>query len=111
MSKTSEILSPSVDVQASRPRTEVSLTRVGVRGVQKVITVNGRARQAAMETLRRGRQQVLSFLLRHGRIYSGGGHWTRKHRLWLAAQHFDHPARQIAFEELVAGCRGSASAP
>jgi len=49
MSKTSEIVSPSVDVQASRPRTEVSLTRVGVRGIQKVITVNGRrrARQAA----------------------------------------------------------------
>jgi transposase len=60
-----------------------------------------RARQAAMEALRRARQQVLSFLLRHGRIYSGGGHWTRKHRLWLSAQRFDHPARQIAFEELV----------
>ncbi|MGH6800111.1 MAG: IS110 family transposase [Methylocella sp.] len=60
-----------------------------------------RARQATMEALRRARQQVLSFLLRHGRIYSGGGHWTRKHRLWLAAQRFDHPARQIAFEELV----------
>ena len=41
MSKTSEILSPSVDVQASRPRTEVSLTRVGVRGIEKVINVNG----------------------------------------------------------------------
>jgi GTP cyclohydrolase IV len=41
MSETSEILSPSVDVQASRPRTEVSLTRVGVRGIEKVIRVNG----------------------------------------------------------------------
>ncbi len=60
-----------------------------------------RARQATMEGLRRARQQVLSFLLRHGRIYSGGGHWTRTHRLWLAAQRFGHPARQIAFEELV----------
>jgi transposase len=60
-----------------------------------------RARQAAMEGLRRARQQVLSFLLRHGRSYSAGGHWTRKHRLWLAAQCFAHPARQIAFEELV----------
>src|SRR5262245_23873783 len=30
----------SRDVQASRPATEVSLTRVGVRGVQKVIHVN-----------------------------------------------------------------------
>jgi transposase len=60
-----------------------------------------RARQAAMEALRRARQQVLSFLLRHGRVYSDGGHWTRKHRLWLSAQRFDHPARQIAFGELV----------
>ena len=41
MSETSELLSPGVDVQASRPRTEVSLTRVGVRGVEKVIKVNG----------------------------------------------------------------------
>jgi len=60
-----------------------------------------RARQAAMEALRRARQQVLSFLLRHGRVYSDGKHWTGKHRLWLAAQRFEHPARQIAFEELV----------
>lgn len=60
-----------------------------------------RARQAAMETLRRARQQVVSFLLRHGHVYSNGGHWTRKHRLWLSAQRFGHPARQIAFEELV----------
>jgi len=43
---------------------------------------------------------VSGFLLRHGRIYAEGKHWTRKHRLWLAAQRFEHPARQIAFEEL-----------
>jgi transposase len=61
----------------------------------------GRARQAAMESLRRARQQVLSFLLRHGRTYADGKTWTRKHRLWLAGQRFEHPARQIAFEELV----------
>ena len=30
-----------------------------------------------------------------------GKHWTRKHRFWLAAQRFEHPAPQIAFEELV----------
>jgi transposase len=60
-----------------------------------------RARQAAMETLRRARQQVASFLLRHGRVYVDGAHWTKKHRLWLAAQRFEHPARQIAFEESV----------
>ena len=59
-----------------------------------------RARQAAVEALRRARQQVLSFLLRQGRVYSGGENWTKKHRLWLATQRFEHPARQIAFEEL-----------
>jgi GTP cyclohydrolase-4 len=41
MSDTSHALSPTIDVQASRPRTEVSLTRVGVRGIEKVIRVNG----------------------------------------------------------------------
>ena len=32
---------------------------------------------------------------------SDGKHWTGKHRLWHSAQRFDHPAQQIAFEELV----------
>ena len=58
-----------------------------------------RAREAAMEDLRRKRQQLLSFLLRHGRIYSGGGHWTLAHRRWLARQAFDHHALQIVFQE------------
>ena len=35
------------DVQASRPVTEVSLTRVGVRGVEKVIRVDGPAKAGA----------------------------------------------------------------
>ncbi|MGH2954885.1 MAG: GTP cyclohydrolase MptA [Solirubrobacterales bacterium] len=35
------ISEPTPDVQASRPATAVSLTRVGVRGVQKVIQVGG----------------------------------------------------------------------
>jgi transposase len=56
-----------------------------------------RARQAAMDELRRKRQQLLSFLLRHSRIYTGGGHWT--HRRWLARQAFEHPAQQIVFQE------------
>lgn len=60
-----------------------------------------RTRQMAMQGLRRARQQVLGFLLRQARIYGDGNHWTRKHRRWLAAQRFDHPARQIAFEEMV----------
>jgi transposase len=60
-----------------------------------------RAREAAADDLRRKRQQLLSFLLRHSRIYSGGGHWTMAHRRWLAGQKFEHPAQQIAFQEAI----------
>lgn len=49
--------------------------------------------------LRRKRQQLLSFLLRCGRIYSGGGHWTLAHRRWLARQAFEHAAQQVVFQE------------
>src|SRR5580692_4829071 len=55
-----------------------------------------RAREAAADDLRRKRQQLLSFLLRHSRIYSGGGHWTLAHRRWLASQKFEHAEKQIA---------------
>ena len=60
-----------------------------------------RAREAASDDVRRKRQQLLSFLLRHGRIYDGGGHWTLAHRRWLARQAFEHTAQQIVFQEQV----------
>ena len=58
-----------------------------------------RARGAAAEDVRRKRQQLLSFLLRHGRIFTGRRHWTMAHRRWLAQQSFDHPAQQIVFQD------------
>jgi len=59
-----------------------------------------RAREAAWDDLRRKRQQLLSFLLRHGRIYTAGrDHWTLAHRRWLARQSFEHVAQQIVFQE------------
>jgi transposase len=60
-----------------------------------------RARTAAADDLRRKRQQLLSFLLRHGRVYSGSGHWRLAHRRWLAKQSFEHAAQQIVFQEAV----------
>ena len=60
-----------------------------------------RAREAAADDRRRKRQQLLSFLLRHGRVYSGSGHWTLAHRRWLARQSFVHPAQQIVFQEAI----------
>jgi len=60
-----------------------------------------RVRAIASEDLRKKRQQLLSFLLRHGRVFAGRKNWSRAHARWLAAQKFDHPAQQIAFQDLV----------
>ncbi len=73
-----------------------------------------RAGKPAADDLRRKRQQLLSFLLRHGRIYDGGGHWTLAHRRWLARQAFEHTAQQIVFQEkidAIDGCRSAAAPP
>ena len=60
-----------------------------------------RARETAMEDLRRKRQQVTSFLLRHGRSYAGRTTWSGRHRRWLAEQTFDHPEHQLVLQEAV----------
>ena len=71
-------------------------------GIHEAVRDLVRGRLAAAEDLRRKRQQLLSFLLRHGRIFTGGDHWTRAHRRWLADQSFEHPAQQIVFQDGVA---------
>lgn len=58
-----------------------------------------RARTDASMQLMRARQQLLAFLLRHGKTYSAGNHWTGKHRLWLARQTFEQPVHQIVFQD------------
>jgi transposase len=58
-----------------------------------------RARGAAADDLRRKRQQLLSFLLRHGHVFTSTRHWTLAHRRWLARQAFEHPAEQIVFQD------------
>src|SRR5215212_1105454 len=60
-----------------------------------------RTREAASWDLRRKRQQLLSFLLRHGRGFTGRRHWSRAHARWLAGQAFAHPAQQIVFQDQV----------
>jgi len=58
-----------------------------------------RARVDASMHLMRARQQLLAFLLRHGRIYDTGTYWTRRHRCWLAMQTFPHEAHQAVFQD------------
>jgi transposase len=60
-----------------------------------------RARVDASMHLMRARQQLLAFLFRHGRTYTTGKYWTRRHRSWLAGQTFELPAHQIVFQDYV----------
>jgi transposase len=68
-----------------------------------------RARVDASMHLMRARQQLLAFLLRHGRSYPTGKHWTQRHRSWLAGQTFQEHAHGIVFQDylpLVEALRG-----
>ncbi|WP_373415025.1 IS110 family transposase [Ensifer aridi] len=56
-----------------------------------------RARQTSSYDVRKARQRIPSFLLRHGRSF-GAKSWTYRHRVWLSDQSFDHAAQQIAFQ-------------
>ncbi len=69
--------------------------------VHEAVRDLARAREAAAADLRKKRQQLLSFLLRHGRIFSGRKHWSLAHLRWLASQKFEHPAQQIVFQDAV----------
>lgn len=66
-----------------------------------------RARAAAVETLRVHRQQVSAFMLKHGRLYPRKTSWTMRYLRWLQEQRFDHPAHQIALQEMVEAVRVS----
>lgn len=64
-----------------------------------------RARTAAVEALRVHRQQVSAFMLKHGRTYHRKKGWTMRYLRWLQEQQFDHPAHQIALQEMVEAVR------
>jgi transposase len=66
-----------------------------------------RARIAAMEAVRRYRQQLQGFLLRHGRIYPGKTHWTKTHIDWIRRLKFEQAAHHYVIEENLTGIRDS----
>lgn len=79
------------------------LTKVWVPGrTHEAMRDLVRARMDASMQLMRCRQQLLAFLLRHGRPYeTGKSHWTLRHRRWLATQQFDEPAQTVVFQDYV----------
>ncbi len=66
-----------------------------------------RARIAAMEMVKKYRQHLNAFLLRHGRIYPGKTNWTKSHVHWIRALKFDHPAHHIVITEHLSGMQDS----
>ena len=61
-----------------------------------------RCRHGAKVDQVRARHQLLKFLLRRGRVYQGGSHWTQRHLAWLRSLRFDQPLDQEVFAEYVA---------
>lgn len=60
-----------------------------------------RARKQAMEAVKIAKQQLLSFLLRHGIRYPKPTYWTKNHWRWLnEMRKFPYPHQQLAFEEM-----------
>lgn len=64
-----------------------------------------RARAAAVETQRVHRQQISSFMLKHGRAFPRKTAWTMRYMRWLQQQKFEYPAHQIALQEMVDAVR------
>lgn len=60
-----------------------------------------RSRDDARHASRKAKQRLLSFLLRHGKTYTGKTNWSQPHFNWLAECKFEHPAQQIAFQEYI----------
>ena len=50
---------------------------------------------------RKARQQLLSFLLRHGHQYKGKRNWTKTFYNWLATVRFPYPAQQVTLQEYI----------
>tara|TARA_R110002020_G_scaffold394281_4_gene604353 strand:+ start:736 stop:1548 length:813 start_codon:yes stop_codon:yes gene_type:complete len=60
-----------------------------------------RAREGAHDALKKARQQLQAFLLRHGRIYKDRTPWTQVHSRWLARLAFSHPAHHVVLAEYI----------
>ncbi len=60
-----------------------------------------RTRDDCVNTLKRAKQQLGAFLLRHHVCYSGKSKWSKAYFNWLAAISMSHPAQQIALQEYI----------
>jgi transposase len=78
--------------------TGIALPEVEVEAMRDLI----RTREDCVRALRRWRQQLAAFLLRHQRIFPGRSAWTQKHREWLRGQRFSAEAHEVTFRHYLA---------
>jgi transposase len=60
-----------------------------------------RAREDAKSAVRKAKQQLGAFLLRHGHIYSGKSPWLKAHFNWISDIKMEHPYQQFTLQEYV----------
>ncbi|PWJ88227.1 transposase [Mesorhizobium loti] len=60
-----------------------------------------RAREAAVKDRTRKRQEIRSFLLRHGKIYPGLKAWGTRYLKWLHGLSFSYRSQQAVLQELI----------
>jgi len=58
-----------------------------------------RCREDANEDLRRVKQRLLKFMVRHGHIFTGKSNWTLKHWKWTDMIEFAHEHERTVYEE------------
>jgi transposase len=59
-----------------------------------------RCREDVSGDLRRVKQRLLKFMVRHGYVYSGGGnHWTKMHWQWMDRREFKQEHERVVYEE------------
>jgi len=93
-------------VQLARLLRAGELTAVWVPGeAHEAMRDLVRARDAAVAELRLKRQAISSMMLQQGRVYPGKKTWGAKHRTWLQAQRFEHPAHVLVLQEMLLAAR------
>lgn len=80
----------------------VAVPSPGVEGARHLC----RGREQVRADLMRCRHRVSKLLLLHGRVYEGATTWSYRHRQWLARQHFDESATELAYLDAIAAVDG-----
>lgn len=114
-----EVVAPSLTPRRSGRRVKTDpidathLAHLYRAGELRVIAVPGTDAESSRDLVRtyhrvgeeatRKQHHILKFLVRRGRIYREGRHWTGKHRKWLREQKFESWKDTTTFAELRSG--------